>query len=112
MGCSGDKHQKGEKGMAILDHHGYVCAPVPVAPVNEADMVRLPEGLQALQKGAQEGGVDLRGASLTLDGGFASAHTRQCIFQAGLMPNIPENPRHRTGTKRGRQRLFHAVSHA
>ena len=42
MGYSGHKQQKGEKVIAIIDHHGYVLAPVPVAPVNETDMVLLP----------------------------------------------------------------------
>ena len=45
IGYSGHKHQKGEKVIAIIDNNGYVLAPVPVAPVNETDMVLLPEGL-------------------------------------------------------------------
>jgi hypothetical protein len=56
-----------------------------VAPVNETDMVLLPESLQALKKVAKEVGLDLRGAYLNLDGGFDSAHNRKCIFNAGLM---------------------------
>src|SRR5215472_6555862 len=75
-------------------------------------MVLLPEGLQALTKVAQEVGLDLRGAYLNLDGGFDSAPNRQCIFNAGLIPNIPANPRNRKRPKRGRQRLFKAVIHA
>src|SRR5215475_9223928 len=39
IGYSGDKHQKGEKVIAITDNHGYVLSPLPVAPVNETDMV-------------------------------------------------------------------------
>ncbi len=74
-------------------------------------MVLLPEGLHALKKVAKEVGVDLRGASLNRDGGFDSAHNRKCIFNAGLIPNIPENPRNRKRTKRGRQRLFNAAVH-
>ena len=58
-------------------------------------MVLLPESLQALKKVAKEVGLDLRGAYLNLDGGFDSAHNRKCIFNAGLIPNIPENPRNR-----------------
>ena len=100
IGYSGHKHQKGEKVIAIIDNHGYVLAPVPVAPVNEADMVLLPEGLKALKEVAKEVGLDLRGAYLNLDGGFDSAHNRKCIFNAGMIPNIPENPRNRKGTKR------------
>jgi transposase len=83
-----------------------------VAPVNETDMVLFPEGLKALKKVAKEVGLDLRGAYLNLDGGFDSAHNRKCIFNAGMPPNIKENPRNRKHTERGRKRLFNAVIHA
>src|SRR6266581_1173938 len=36
IGYSGHKHQQGEKVLAIIDNNGYVLAPLPVAPVNEA----------------------------------------------------------------------------
>jgi tmRNA-binding protein len=75
-------------------------------------MVLLPESLQALKKVAQEVGLDLRGAYLNLDGGFDSIANRKCIFNAGMIPNIKENPRHRKTTKRGRKRLFNAAIHA
>jgi IS5 family transposase len=83
-----------------------------VAPVNETDMVLFPEGLHALKQVAKEVGLDLRGAYLNLDGGFDSARNRKCIFNAGLIPNIKENPRNRKHTKRGRKRLFNAAIHA
>src|SRR4029434_11079894 len=105
-------HQKGEKIIAITENQGYVLAPVPVAPVNETDMVLLTEGLQALKKVAKEVDLDLKGAYLNLDGGFDSAHNRKCIFNAGLIPNIKENPRNRQTTKRGRKRLFNEAIHA
>ena len=41
-----------------------MLAPVPVAPVNETDMVLLPKGLHALKQVAQKIGLDLRGAYL------------------------------------------------
>jgi len=75
-------------------------------------MVLLPEGLKALKRVAKAVGVDLRGAYLNLDGGFDSTHNRKCIFNAGLMPSIKENPRNRKTTKRGRKRLFNAAIHA
>jgi hypothetical protein len=59
---SGYKHQQGEKVIAITDNHGYVLAPVPVAPVNETDMILLPQGLNALKQVAKEVGLDLAGA--------------------------------------------------
>ena len=89
-----------------------MLAPLPVAPVNEADVVLLPQGLQALKKVAKAIGVDLRGAYLNLDGGFDSARNRKMIFNAGMIPNITENPRNRKTTKRGRKRLFNAAIHA
>ena len=73
-------------------------------------MVLLPQELTALKKVAKEVGLDLEGAYLNLDGGCDSIHNRKCIFNAGLIPNIPENPRKRP--KRGRKRLFNAAIHA
>ncbi len=109
---SGHKHQKGEKVLAIIDNNGYVLAPLPVAPVNEADTVLLPEGLKALKRVAKLTGLVLEGAYLNLDGGFDSKANRKAIFNAGLIPNIQENPRNRKTTKRGRKRWFNAVIHA
>ena len=83
-----------------------------MAPVNETDMVLFPESLKALKKVAKEVGVDLRGAYINLDGGFDSARNRKCMFNAGLIPNIKENPRNRKTTKRGRKRFFNAAIHA
>ena len=59
IGYSGYKHQKGEKVIAIIDNNGYVLAPLPVAPVNEADTVLLPDSLKALKRVAKLMGFDL-----------------------------------------------------
>ena len=96
----------------MTDNHGDGLAPLPVAPVNETDMVRLPEGLKALQKVAKPVGLDLRDAYVNLDAGVASTDNRTCMFNAGMIPNITEHPRNRKRTKRGRKRLFNAASHA
>jgi DDE family transposase len=96
----------------MTDNHGYVLAPLPVAPINETDMVLLPKGLHALKQVAKEVGLDLRGAYVNLDGGFDSRANRKCIFNAGMIPNIKENPRNRKRAKRGRKRLFNAAIHA
>jgi transposase len=71
-------------------------------------MVLLPQGLQALK----QVGLDLKGAYFNLDGGFDSARTRKCLFNAGMIPNIKENPRNRKTPKRGRKRFFNAAIHA
>ena len=75
-------------------------------------MVLLPQGLKALKQVAKEVRVDLRGAYVNLDGGFDSRHNRKMIFNAGMIPNIKEHPRHRKTTKRGRKRFFNEAIHA
>jgi hypothetical protein len=112
IGYSGHKHQQGEKVIAIIDNNGYVLAPLPVAPVNEADTVLLPEGLKALKRVAKRTGLVLEGAYLNLDGGFDSKANRKAIFNAGMIPNIKENPRNRKTTKHGRKRFFNRAIHA
>jgi transposase len=75
-------------------------------------MVLLPEGLKSLKLVAKKVGLDLTGAYLNLDSGFDSKHNRKCIFNAGMIPNIKENPRNRKSPKRGRKRLFNEAIHA
>jgi transposase len=96
----------------MTDNNGYVLSPLPVAPANETDMILLPEGLKALKRVAKTVGLDLAGAYLNLDAGFDSTHNRKCIFNAGMIPNIKENPRNRKHMKRGRKRLFNEAIHA
>ena len=97
--------------IAIIDNNGYILAPLPVAPVNEADMVLLPQSLNALKRTAKLTGLRVNGAYLNLDGGFDSKHNRKVLFNAGMIPNIKENPRNRKTTKRGRKRLFNKAIH-
>lgn len=70
-------------------------------------MVLWPKGLKALQQVAHKGGLDRRGTYLNRDGGVDSAHHRQGMFKAGMIPHSKENPRHRKTPKRGRQRFCH-----
>lgn len=112
IGYSGHKHQKGEKALAIVENNGFVLAPLPVAPVNEADTILLPDRLRALKRAAKLAALKIDGSYLNLDGGFDSRHNRRAIFNAGLVPNIEENPRNRQAPKRGRKRLFNAAIHA
>jgi transposase len=111
VGYSGYKHQKGEKVIAIVDNHGYILAPLPVAPVNEADTVLLPGALKTLKRIGKQTGLSFKGAYLNLDGGFDSVSNRKAIFNAGLIPNVKENPRNRKRPKRGRKRLFNQAIH-
>jgi hypothetical protein len=83
-----------------------------VAPVHATARGLLPKGLKALKPVAKQIGVDWRGADRNLDGGVDSRHHRKSIVNAGMIPNMKENPRHRKRTKCGRKRLFNAPSHA
>ena len=112
IGYSGHMHQKGEKIIAIIDNNGFVLAPIPVAPVNESDTVLLPDGLNELERMARLTDLKNDGSYLNLDGGFDSRYNRKAIFNAGLIPNIKENPRNRQVSKRGRKRLFNAAIHS
>jgi hypothetical protein len=100
------------RSLAIVDNNGFVLAPLPVAPVNEADTVLLPDGLNALKRVARLTGLEIEGAYLNLDGGFDSRRNRKAIFNAGLVPNVKENPRNRKAPKHGRKRLFDAAIHS
>jgi hypothetical protein len=75
-------------------------------------MVLLPDGLNALKRVAKVTGLVLTSAYLNLGAGFDSTHNRTCIFNAGMIPNIKENPRNRKRPKRGRKRLFNEAIHA
>ncbi len=94
--------------IAVVEKHGYVLSPLTVAPVNAGDMVLLPAGLKALKRVARAAGLAVSGAVLNLDAGFDSKANRKCVFNAGLKPNIKENPRNRQTPKRGRKRFFDA----
>jgi len=95
--------------IALVDNHGYILSPLTVAPVNEVDLGLLPDGLKDLKRVARAVGLDVTGAILNLDAGFDSKANRKCIFNAGLTPNIKENPRNRQKPKRGRKRFFDEI---
>lgn len=61
-----------------------------------------------LKRIARLTGLELKRSYLNLDGEFDSKSNRKVIFNAGMIPNIKENPRNRQTTKRGRKRLFSA----
>jgi hypothetical protein len=77
-----------------------------IAPVNKSDSLLLPEGIKDLQSVVTEAGLEIQGATFNLDAGFDSRTNRKCIFNAGMKPNIKENPRNRKTVKRGRKRFF------
>jgi transposase len=75
-------------------------------------MILLPQGLKALKQVAKQIGVDLRGASLNLDGGCDAARHRHGMCLAGFIRHSTERPRTRKTTKHGRERRFDAAIRA
>ncbi len=72
-------------------------------------MVLLSDGLKDFKQVARSVGLDLTETTLNLDAGFDSKANRRCVFNAGMKPNIKENPRNRQKPKRGRKRFFDEV---
>ncbi len=95
--------------IAIADTRGDVLSPLTIVPVTEVDSVLLPEGLKGLKRVTREVGLDLTGAVLNLDAGFDSKASHKCAFNAGMKPNLKENPRNRQKPKRGCKRFFDEV---
>jgi transposase len=112
IGYSGHKHQRGDKVMAIVENNGYIIAPYTIAPVNRNDCVLLPASLENLSNIARNTGFSIKNSILNLDGIFDSKKNRKAIFNRGMIPNIPVNPRNRKKTKRGRKHLFDEAVHA
>lgn len=83
------------------------------AAVNKNDCILLPESLLLLMRVARTIGLDLSGIDFDLDAGFDSRTNRKKIWDAGMKPNIPENPRNRDQSKpkRGRPRYFNRLSY-
>ena len=92
--------------IAVVENHGYVLSPLTMAPGNEVDRVLLPAGLKDLKRVTREVGLYVTGAVLNLDAGFDSKANRKGVFNAGLKPNLKENPRNRQKPNRGRKRFF------
>ena len=60
----------------------------------------LRDALPRLSQIARAIGMDLQGTIVSLDGVYDCRANRQAIFNRGMVPNIPENPRGRKTSKR------------
>lgn len=106
LGRKGHKHHKGDKVIAICDRNCNIIAPLVAAPGNASEMKLFPDAFHGLKKIVKELGLSIKGGIMSLDGGYDSRAIRKMIFNAGMTPNIKENPRNRKGAKRGRPRIY------
>lgn len=81
--------------------------------MNVNDIVLLPDGLRTLRGMARTVGFSLIGTECNGDAGFDSRKNRKAVWDAGMVLNIPENPRRRDRSKpkRGRPRHFDPLSY-
>jgi transposase len=106
LGFSGHKHFKGEKTVAFVDRNCNVIAPFTKAPGNKHECPLFPNAFGHLKRIIKTLGEKLTGLVTSLDSAYDSATNRKMIFNAGMVPNIKENPRNRKKTKRGRKRVY------
>ena len=106
LGFSGHKHLKGDKVIPFSDRNCNVIAPFIVAPGNRNESPLLKEALPHVTRIAKQVGLDLRKTIVSLDGVYDSRSNRKAIFNRGMIPNIPANPRGRKTPKRGRKPIF------
>lgn len=106
LGRNGHKHHKGDKIVSICDRNCNIIAPFITAPGNTNECPLLQKALQPLKEITKLLDIDISGSILSLDGGYDSKVNRKNIFNASMIPNIPENKRNRKKTKCGRKRIF------
>lgn len=83
------------------------------AAVNIQDITLLEDSLKHLKRIAKIVGLDLTGVEFNLDSGFDSKRNRKIIWNAKMIPNIPENIRNRSTyqPKQGRPRYYNIKSY-
>ncbi len=108
LGFSGHKHFKGEKVVAIVDRNINILSPMITASGNSNESPLFPLAFEHLKKITGQIKRSLTGCIMSLDSAYDSFKNRKIIFNAGMTPNIKENPRNRKKPKRGRKRFFEA----
>lgn len=106
VGYQGRKKGKTSNILPIMDRNGFVIATTGIIAGNHNDAYNLKPHLQTAFKEIKGLGLVIAGAYLNADAAFDTRDARKVCFNHQLIPNIPENPRNRQSTKRGRKRLF------
>ena len=106
LGFSGHKHFKGDKVVAVCDRNCNIIALLIAAPGNRNESPLLQKVLPQVTRIAKQVGLDLNQTIFSWDGVYDSRANRKAIFNRGMVPNIPENPRGRKTPKRGRKAIF------
>ncbi|MGF6292585.1 hypothetical protein [Paraburkholderia youngii] len=92
--------------LSLLLRQNHIIAPFVTAPGNRNESPLLREARPGLTAMARAIGMDLQGSTVSLDGVYDCRANRKAIFNRGMIPNIPENPRGRKTPKRGPKQRF------
>ena len=102
----GRKKAKTSNILPLVDKRGYILTSTEIVAGNHNDSYELKDNLQEIFKDLKTLGLDFQGSYFNADASFDSKDGRKTCFNHGVIPNIPENPRNRQTTKRGRKRFF------
>lgn len=106
LGFSGHKHMLSEKIVAFVDRNCNVLSPMVVAPGNRHEGPLFGKAFGFLKDIFKRMGKSLHKTVMSLDSAYDSKVNRKMVFNAGMIPNIKENPRNRQKTKLGRKRIY------
>lgn len=76
-----------------MENHGFVIAPLVVAPVNKHDALLVPESLAWFRVFADRIGLPIDRARITFDAGFDGDMNKRLVRTANLIPVIHPNRR-------------------
>lgn len=104
----GRKKAKTSNIIPVTDAHGFIIATTKILPGNRNDLNDFDTTLRHIFSDLKHAGFQhrLNGSYLNADAGFDTKTARKICFNHCVIPNIPENIRNRTNTKRGRKRFF------
>jgi transposase len=105
----GRKKAKTSNILPLTDKKGFILASTTIIAGNHNDAFELKQTVTQLCKDLKKQHIAIKGAYFNADSAFDTKAARKVYFNYGLIPNIPENPRNRKQTKRGRKRLFNTV---
>lgn len=89
-----------------MDRRCNVLSPMIIAPGNRNEVPLFGRAFDCLKDIFKRMGKSLHATVMSLDSAYDSIKNRKMIFNAGMIPNIKENPRNRKHTKRGRKRIY------
>jgi transposase len=95
----------------LTDKNGYIFATTDVIAGNHNDVYHVTKTLHKLFSDMKRCMLSYKGAFFNADKAFDTRIARKMLWNRGVIPNIAENTRNRTSTKRGRKRHFNEHVH-